>query len=68
MEYDIFCPEWGGGGGGGRGTPHIKEKWGCSSSRLGVYISAFGLTQGVLGKTPSYLAVKVSFRVAREKI
>ena len=23
---------------------------------------------GVLGKTPSYLAVKVSFRVAREKI
>ena len=23
--------------------------------------------QGVLGKTPSYLAVKVSFRVAREK-
>ena len=26
------------------------------------------LTWGVLGKTPSYLAVKVSFRVAREKI
>ena len=26
------------------------------------------LTKGVLGKTPSYLAVKVSFRVAREKI
>ena len=24
--------------------------------------------QGVLGKTPSYLAVKVSFRVAHEKI
>ena len=24
--------------------------------------------KGVLGKTPSYLAVKVSFRVAREKI
>ena len=23
---------------------------------------------GVLGKTPSYLAVKVSFRVARQKI
>ena len=23
---------------------------------------------GVLGKTPSYLAVKVSFRVARDKI
>ena len=28
----------------------------------------FGLTYGVLGKTPSYLAVKVLFRVAREKI
>ena len=28
----------------------------------------FGLTYGVLGRTPSYLAVKVSFRVAREKI
>ena len=25
-------------------------------------------SQGVLGKTPSYLAVKVLFRVAREKI
>ena len=24
--------------------------------------------RGALGKTPSYLAVKVSFRVAREKI
>ena len=31
-------------------------------------MSDFGLTQGVLGKTPSYLAVKVSFRVAGEKI
>ena len=28
----------------------------------------FGLTEGVLGKTPSYLAMKVSFRVEREKI
>ena len=28
----------------------------------------FGLTYGVLGKTPSYLTVKVSFRVARQKI
>ena len=28
----------------------------------------FGLTYGVLGKTPLYLAVKVSFRVAREEI
>ena len=31
-------------------------------------ISDFGLIEGVLGKTPSYFAVKVSFRVAREKI
>ena len=42
--------------------------WGCSSSHLGVSILDFGLTWGVLGKIPSYLAVKVSFRVAREKI
>ena len=28
----------------------------------------FGLTDGVLGKTLLYLAVKVSFRVAGEKI
>ena len=41
---------------------------GCSSSLLGVLSWDFGLIQGVLGKTPSYLAVKVSFRVAREKI
>ena len=34
-----FCAREGGGG----GTPHMKEV-GCSSSRLGVYISAFGLT------------------------
>ena len=30
--------------------------------------SDFGLTLGVLGKTPSYLAVKVSFSVALENI
>ena len=35
---------------------------------LRVQISDFGLPYGVLGKTPSYLAVKVLFRVAREKI
>ena len=36
---------------------------------LRVEIPDFGLTLGchVLGKTPSNLAVKVSFRVAREK-
>ena len=31
-------------------------------------ISFRGQKKGVLGKTPSYLAVQVSFRVAREKI
>ena len=56
-----------GEGGGGGGNPQMKGV-GCSSSRLGVKISDFGLTSGVLGKTPSYLAVKDSFRVAREKI
>ena len=30
-------------------------------------MSDFGVTYGVLGKMPSYLAVKVSFKVAREK-
>ena len=31
-------------------------------------ISEFSLALGVLGKTPSYLAVKVSFRIALEEI
>ena len=31
-------------------------------------MSDFGLTYGVLGKTLLYLAVKISFRVARAKI
>ena len=31
-------------------------------------MSDFGVTKGVLGKTPFYLAVKVSFRDAREEI
>ena len=35
---------------------------------LRVKISDFGLTSGVLSKTPSYLAVKDSLRGAREKV
>ena len=31
-------------------------------------ISDFSLALGVLGKTPLYLAVKVSFRIALEEI
>ena len=45
------------------GNPHM-EGVGCSSSRLEVKISDFWS----LFKTPSYLAMKNSFRVAREKI
>ena len=50
-------------GGGGedsayeRGGDAHRLAWGCKFRIL-----------GVLGKTPSYLAMKVSFRVAREKI
>ena len=51
---------WGGGGG-----YSISKGRGCLSSRLGLSISDFGLTWGVLGKTPLYLAINVSFRVAR---
>ena len=32
------------------------------------HMSDFGLTSGVLGKTLLHLAVKVSYRVAREEI
>ena len=35
---------------------------------LSLRCAIFGLTYGVLGKTPLYLAIKVSFRVAREEI
>ena len=31
-------------------------------------VSDFGLTLGVLVKTPLYLALKISFRVARKEI
>ena len=37
-------------------------------SLRGVNLGFWSHYWGVLGKTPSYLAVKVSFRVVREKI
>ena len=51
----------------GGGGDSISKGRGCLSSRLGLSISDFGLTWGVLGKTPLYLAINVSFRVAREE-
>ena len=48
-------------------TPHMKGVGMLVVSLRGVN-SDFGLTWGVLGKTPSYLAVKVLFRVAHDKI
>ena len=63
-----FVTRWRGGGGGGRdGAPHIKGL-GMLVVLLRGVISDFGFTYGVLGKTLLYLAVKVSFRVACEKI
>ena len=48
----------------GGGTPHMK-----GVGMLVVWLSSdFGLTEDVQGKKQSQLAVKVSFRVAREKI
>ena len=32
------------------------------------FVLYFGLTRGVLDKMPLYLAVKVSFRAAREEV
>ena len=52
---------------GGGGTPHIKGLGMLVVLLRGVNFG-FGLTDGVLGKTLLYLAVKVSFRVAGEKI
>ena len=49
------------------GTPYMKGV-GMLVVSLSAVISDFGLAQGVLGKTLLYLAVKVSFRVAIEKI
>ena len=48
----------------GVGTPQMKGVGMMLVSLRGVNYGFLG----VLGKTPSYLAVKVSFRVAREKI
>ena len=60
-------PAGGEGGGaagvGGGGTPHMK-----GVGMLVVSLRGVNLTYAVLGKTPPYLAVKVSFRVARKKI
>ena len=51
----------------GGGTLHMKGV-GMLVSLKGIKFQILiGLTQSVLGKTPSYLAVKVSFRVACEK-
>ena len=50
-------------GGGRGGTPHMK-----GVGMLVVSLRRVNLTYAVLGKTPPYLAVKVSFRVARKKI
>ena len=52
-----------GGGGRGGGTPLMK-----GVGMLVVSLRRVNLTYAVLGKTPPYLAVKVSFRVARKKI
>ena len=49
------------------GTPHMKGVGILVVSLRGVNFR-FWSHLGCLGKTPSYLAVKVSFRVAREKI
>ena len=50
-------------GGEAGGTPHMK-----GVGMLVVSLRRVNLTYAVLGKTPPYLAVKVSFRVARKKI
>ena len=52
--------------GGEGGTPHMK---GVGMLVVSLRDINFGFWShlGCLGKTPSYLAVKVSFRVAREK-
>ena len=51
------------GGGGRGGTPHMK-----GVGMLVVSLRRVNPTYAVLGKTSPYLAVKVSFRVARKKI
>ena len=53
-------------GGGRGGTPHMKGEGMLVVSLRGVNFEFWSYC--VLGKTQSYLVVKVSFRVAREKI
>ena len=65
MRGRIERERWSFGGGGG--VPHIKGLGMLVVLLRGVN-SDFGLTYGVLGKTLLYLAVKISFRVARAKI
>ena len=68
-ENSEFQICWGREGGGQGRTPHMK--WVgmlVVVSLRGVNVGFWSHLGGVLGKTPSYLAVKVSFRVAREKI
>ena len=48
---------------GGGGPPHMK-----GVGMLVVSLRRVNPTYAVLGKTSPYLAVKVSFRVARKKI
>ena len=43
------------------------NRWGGGGGGCGGCDYAYCLIQGVFGKTPSYLTVKVSFTVAREK-
>ena len=48
---------------------HIQTFWCMAQCKGEVLLTrTFGLAEGVLGKTPLYLAVKVSFRVALEGI
>ena len=53
-------------GGGWRGAPHIKGLGMLVVLLRGVNFGFW--SHGVLGKTLLYLAVKISFRVARAKI
>ena len=50
-----------------KGWDPMQKDSGCSLSRLGVYITVFGLAQGVHDKTPLFLTVKISFWFTVEK-
>ena len=55
MSYELLHKPWLPGGGG-----RLPYERGGDARRLaqGVYISDFGLTKGVLGKTPLYYSRK----------